>query len=394
MAPKKVAETEAETEPESIWIPGQAALKWTAAGSEAALWAYALALEAAEAVAAMEAEAERTNADEEEEVAAVAPSAAAPHVESVSHEGLVRAAIRLIADSELKSAAAGADGVADFQAVCEKLSMAPHPAMVTALGDVNALEAVTIRGWLCDIGSLCALLIVLGAHARVKTLRFWGCAVGQWATVLAAGLPASVTTLCVESEAAPDKRSSSQPWPLPLCSLPHVTALSLRCDSLGEAELAAMALALSSNAVLGALSLWGNAIGDAGAMTLSKQQQSAGTLKMLNVGCNRLGLAGAACIAQMLEPCGSSSLLSLDLSSNPLGNGLADVLVGPLKRNTRLTALNLRGTRIDDAAKAALIEAVTLEEGEPERPKPLFIHMDPMTLADGGEGALADAPAE
>ena len=85
--------------------------------------------------------------------------------------------------------------------------------------------------------------------------------------------------------------------------------------------------------------------------------------------------------AERSNPIGGRLLLSLDLSGNAIGNELASLLLEPLRLNATLTALNLKGTGIDDAAKQAILDAFVPAEGEPERAKPLYVHTDPMAQA-------------
>jgi len=271
-----------------------------------------------------------------------------------------------VREGELKALVKGADAAEDFKALCFKLRIPAHPAVVAGLARlVDTPTTFAVRGWACDLASL-SILMGLLITTKVTQLRFWGCGLSAKAfELVVAALPPAVTTLYLEGDAPADDAPFERL--LPLLMIPTLKILSLRCSSISVSELQAVAEELSTNSHLVALSLWGNPIGDEGAAVVLAALRSNTTLRSLNLGRTRLTDAVAESVQAMyaavepaeppadpppeetgaeeppLPPPPNETMTVLDMGYNSLtAKGLA-TLQYVKESNPQLTKLDLTG---------------------------------------------------
>ena len=96
----------------------------------------------------------------------------------------------------------------------------------------------------------------------------------------------------------------------------EVVTLSLKMQSLGDEDAAAIADILKVNGALTELTLCGHMIGNTGAAFIAEALKVNGTLTALDLSSNKIGAAGAAAIAEALKV--NTNLQSLALAFNGL----------------------------------------------------------------------------
>lgn len=233
-------------------------------------------------------------------------------------------------EGDMKSLIKCLDLADDFQAVCKKLRVPPHPAVVAGLGRLaDTPTSLAIRGWACDAASLSILLALLSV-SKVTQLRFWDCSLSANALELvASSLPPAVTILHMEGDvpamltggdgtgSVADRATVA----LRLVAIPSLKVLSLRCMGLDATAARRIADSLQAGSKLVALSLWSNPIGDEGASAVLQAVHGSSTLKSLNLGRTKLTDAVVGAVERLL--CAQSdgelpneTLSSLDLSYN------------------------------------------------------------------------------
>ena len=329
MAPKKVEEPppeeEAPEEPTGPTLPQF----WSAAPADSLV-----SVAAAKAAAA---------SGEGEEEAAPSPT------------GALEAALALLEDAEIKAAATGADAAADFAAVCGLLGVAiPHPAALTGLAAAASSGTFSLRGWVCDLPTLCALVIC--GFGKARAVRLWGCGLDADALqLLEAGLAsppcATVESLSLEGNEAALAYAG-------VMGAPSVKLLSLRCNALGPADAGVLGEALRVDEKLHALSLFGNSFGDDGAVALLGALRTNTTLLSLNLGRTGLGDEAARAVLQMVSEIEGDDAKPDDEEYAP---GEEEGEAGPPPPNKTLTALNLSSNRICSAGRAALDQAQAVQ---------------------------------
>ena len=202
------------------------------------------------------------------------------------------AATTLLASEEVKSAAAKGASPA------ESFTLAcEHLKLAPHPAIVKGLEAdgdtLAVRGWQVDLGSLVALVHTLGAQSKLTRLQPWRGGLGAEAAALLQKLPASLTSLSIEGEDALGGAGAAA-----LVDAPSLQLLSLRCCSLGAADAAALGRRSARVRLPTSLSLWGNRLGDDGAAAVLGALRGNATLLALNLGSNLLTDAAAEALLE------------------------------------------------------------------------------------------------
>ena len=126
---------------------------------------------------------------------------------------------------------------------------------------------------------------------------------------------------------------------------------------INAAGAAAISIALTGNSSLITLNLSSNRIGDAGASFLSQALKENSSLITLDLTGNRIGHAGASSLSQALTA--NCSLITLNLGRNFLGGAGASSLTPALTANSSLSTLDLSRNLIDGAGASSLFRALT-----------------------------------
>lgn len=296
------------------------------------------------------------------------------------------AAIALLGAGVLRKIATGKP-VEDFKTISTKLGLVPHPGVLDALKQGAESGTITIRGWLCDAGALCALLALLPACASISGLRFWNCSLPVEAVeLLKAHLPATVSTLAIE---AVDEASLSQ-----LLARPELKVAAMRCCTLPVTETEALGRELGANSALMSLSLFSCGLGDAGAAPILAALRLNASLLSLNLGANRLTDVSAAAIRAALETrdkgseeegAPNRSLRSLNLSGNYIGVAGRSALEAAAAASPALTRVELRGNPCLTAGPGAALSQAQREA--------IAASWDALGEKEGGKLGMATALA-
>jgi V8-like Glu-specific endopeptidase/Ran GTPase-activating protein (RanGAP) involved in mRNA processing and transport len=113
--------------------------------------------------------------------------------------------------------------------------------------------------------------------------------------------------------------------------------------------------ALAANTTLVTLNLSSNEIGDSGAVALGETLKTNITLTSLDLDNNQIGVPGSIALAETLKI--NTTLMNLGLGCR-IGSSGAVALAEALKINTTLTSLGLGSNRIGDFVVEALVEAL------------------------------------
>jgi hypothetical protein len=295
---------------------------------------------------------------EGEEAAAPAPESPAPI------EDALEAAVLLLEDEAVKAAIGGADAAEDFSALIEVLApgATPHPAVLSGL---KSGSSFSLRGWQCDLPSLCALLAVLASHASVTEAKLWGCGLDATAlALLVKSLPGTgVDSLALEGDGS-EGASPCAAALAELLSLPKVAKLLVRNSWIGGDAAVSAAPSLTSNATLTSLSLFGNPIGDEGALALLSAIRTNEVLTSLDLSRTSVGDATAEGVLEIVkEPPpppedpdpDAEAATKEDGGGEPAeGEEGAPAAEAPPTPNRTLTAINLSHNAIGVAGRRAL----------------------------------------
>jgi len=142
-----------------------------------------------------------------------------------------------------------------------------------------------------------------------------------------------------------------------LTSVPHLTKLNLIGTDMGEEEVTAVARNLQNVAELKKLDLSRNPLGQ-GITELAKHLTSVPHLTKLNLSDTQMGEEKVTAVARNLQ--NVAELKELDLSYNPLGQGITE-LAKHLTSVPDLTKLNLSGTQMGEEEVTALARALVYE---------------------------------
>jgi len=253
---------------------------------------------------------------------------------------------RLLEGGGLKKVLATGKPVADFEAYCSHLALVPHPGILSALtlaaeSGADLSGVVSIRGHICDAGSLCALLALLPANRQLTTLKFWHCSLPADAVELLRGhLPPSITTLAVEADETPVSL---------LLTMPALKVASLRCCTFPAAEAVPLGAALGANSTLTSLSLYCCLLGDAAIAPIAAALRLNASLLALNLAKNMLtDVATEALLGAFTDPAPPDQAEGEEGEQAEATDVAADEAVGGAigTANRTLTALNLSGNLI------------------------------------------------
>ena len=125
--------------------------------------------------------------------------------------------------------------------------------------------------------------------------------------------------------------------------------LEIRLSQLGNDGAMYLANALRRNTSLRVLNLSGNELNWRGCSLLAKGILKNRTLTKLDLGFNEIGEAGCRPLADVLSSAGCT-IRKLRMRSNAIGSQGAEVLFESLKKNSRLSLLDLSGNPIGDGS--------------------------------------------
>ena len=124
-------------------------------------------------------------------------------------------------------------------------------------------------------------------------------------------------------------------------------------------------------------------VGDAGAMALAEALKRNRKLTTLNLGRNRIGDVGVTALAEALKS--NRKLVYLNLGRNSIGDVGATALAEALKSNSVLKTLHLGRNSIGDVGATAVAEALKSNGAL------TTLNLEPNAIGDAGATALAEA---
>eukprot|EP00041_Stephanoeca_diplocostata_P039392 m.1620390 g.1620390 ORF g.1620390 m.1620390 type:complete len:789 (+) comp25383_c0_seq37:330-2696(+) len=140
-----------------------------------------------------------------------------------------------------------------------------------------------------------------------------------------------------------------------------LTKLGIQGNRIEHAGAEALAEALAVNHKLATLYIHDGRVADAGAIALAKALESNDALTTLTLQKNTIGNAGASALAEALKQ--NTTLTTLFLGHNRIeGEGAETFVTVLLKRNSSLSALDLRSNHIGESAKH-LQQVVSIRKG-------------------------------